>query len=159
MSAEHRHLTAIDRPRDGTRAVARAARAFGPLWRRKYGARSDAATGFGARSISAPPVPEAYTDRLTRSVAFLSRLLEAGVDVRFADLPAIERATGRFLLQHRVAVAVAAAGGARVAWHERGMRSTLTRRCPVVRFASDPVPEASLLEKRTSDSPDLPRGS
>jgi DNA invertase Pin-like site-specific DNA recombinase len=26
-------------------------------------------------------------DRLTRSVAFLSRLLEAGVDVRFADLP------------------------------------------------------------------------
>src|SRR6516162_7214897 len=28
-------------------------------------------------------------DRLTRSVAFLSRLLEANVDVRFADLPAI----------------------------------------------------------------------
>jgi orotidine-5'-phosphate decarboxylase len=27
-------------------------------------------------------------DRLTRSVAFLSRLLEAGVDVRFADLQA-----------------------------------------------------------------------
>ena len=27
-------------------------------------------------------------DRLTRSVAFLSRLLEAGVDVRFADLAA-----------------------------------------------------------------------
>ena len=26
-------------------------------------------------------------DRLTRSVAFLMRLLEAGVDVRFADLP------------------------------------------------------------------------
>ena len=39
-------------------------------------------------------------DRLTRSVAFLSRLLEAaGVDVRFADLPQIEGATGRFLLQ------------------------------------------------------------
>jgi hypothetical protein len=29
-------------------------------------------------------------------VAFLSRLLEAGVDVRFADLPQIEGATGRF---------------------------------------------------------------
>ena len=28
-------------------------------------------------------------DRLTHSVAFLSRLLEAGVDVRFADLPQI----------------------------------------------------------------------
>jgi hypothetical protein len=36
-------------------------------------------------------------DRLTRSVAFLSRLLEAGVDVRFADLPQIEGATGRFM--------------------------------------------------------------
>ena len=43
-------------------------------------------------------------DRLTRSVAFLSRLLEAGVDVRFADLPQIEGATGRFLLQQMVAV-------------------------------------------------------
>jgi hypothetical protein len=29
------------------------------------------------------------------SVAFLSRLLEAGVDVGFADLPAIEGPTGR----------------------------------------------------------------
>jgi DNA invertase Pin-like site-specific DNA recombinase len=44
-------------------------------------------------------------DRLSRSVAFLSRLLEAGVDVRFADLPQIEGATGRFLLQQMVAVA------------------------------------------------------
>jgi hypothetical protein len=43
-------------------------------------------------------------DRLTRSVVFLSRLLEAGVDVRFADLPQIEGATGRFLLQQMVAV-------------------------------------------------------
>lgn len=49
-------------------------------------------------------------DRLTRSVAFLSKLLEAGVDVRFADLPAIEGATGRFLLQQMVAVAELEAG-------------------------------------------------
>jgi hypothetical protein len=49
-------------------------------------------------------------DRLTRSVAFLSRLLEAGVDVRFADLPAIEGATGRFLLQQMAAVAELEAG-------------------------------------------------
>ena len=48
-------------------------------------------------------------DRLTRSVAFLSRLLEAGVDVRFADLPQIEGATGHFLLQ-MVAVAELEAG-------------------------------------------------
>jgi hypothetical protein len=39
-------------------------------------------------------------DLLTRSVAFLSRLLKAGVDARFADLPQIEGATGRSLLQH-----------------------------------------------------------
>ena len=45
------------------------------------------------------PLVVAKVDRLTRSVAFLSRLLEAGVNVRFADLPAIEGATGKFLLQ------------------------------------------------------------
>ena len=49
-------------------------------------------------------------DRLTRSVAFLSRLLEANVDVLFADLPQIEGATGRFLLQQMVAVAELEAG-------------------------------------------------
>jgi DNA invertase Pin-like site-specific DNA recombinase len=43
-------------------------------------------------------------------VAFLSRLLEAGVDVRFADLPQIEGATGRFMLQQMVAVAELEAG-------------------------------------------------
>jgi DNA invertase Pin-like site-specific DNA recombinase len=49
-------------------------------------------------------------DRLTRSVAFLSRLLEAGVDVRFADLPQIEGVTGRDLLQQMVNVAELEAG-------------------------------------------------
>lgn len=56
------------------------------------------------------PLVVSKVDRLTRSVAFLSRLLEAGVDVRFADLPAIEGATGRFLLQQMVAVAELEAG-------------------------------------------------
>jgi hypothetical protein len=45
----------------------------------------------------------ANVDRLTRSVSFLSRLLDAGVDVRFVDLPAIEGATGKFILQQTVA--------------------------------------------------------
>jgi DNA invertase Pin-like site-specific DNA recombinase len=49
-------------------------------------------------------------DRLTRSVAFLSRLLEAGVDVRFADFPQIEGATGRFMLHMLVSVAEFEAG-------------------------------------------------
>lgn len=42
------------------------------------------------------PLVVSKVDRLTRSVAFLSRLLEANVDVRFADLPQIEGATGAF---------------------------------------------------------------
>src|SRR3954451_22312110 len=49
-------------------------------------------------------------DRLTRSVAFLSRLLEANVDVRFADLPQIEGGTGRFMLQQMASVAELEAG-------------------------------------------------
>src|SRR5688500_16956154 len=52
----------------------------------------------------------AKLDRLTRSVAFLSRLLEAGVEVRFCDLPQIEGPTGRFLLNSMVAVAELEAG-------------------------------------------------
>ncbi|MEY9109322.1 DNA invertase Pin-like site-specific DNA recombinase [Bradyrhizobium yuanmingense] len=52
----------------------------------------------------------AKVDRLTRSVGFLLRLLEAGVDVRFADLPAIEGPTGRFMLQQMAAVAELEAG-------------------------------------------------
>ena len=52
----------------------------------------------------------AKVDRLTRSVAFLSQLLEAGVDVRFADLPEIEGPTGRFMLQQMAAVAELEAG-------------------------------------------------
>jgi DNA invertase Pin-like site-specific DNA recombinase len=47
----------------------------------------------------------ANVSRLTRSVAFLSRLIEAGVEVRFCDLPRIEGPTGRFMLQQMAAVA------------------------------------------------------
>lgn len=39
------------------------------------------------------------------TLVFLERLLEAGVDVRFADLPSIEGPTGRFMLQQMAAVA------------------------------------------------------
>src|SRR5262249_40786718 len=51
------------------------------------------------------PLVVAKVDRLTRSVSFLSRLLDAGVDVRFADLPALEGATGKFMLQQMAAIA------------------------------------------------------
>jgi DNA invertase Pin-like site-specific DNA recombinase len=56
------------------------------------------------------PVVVSKVDRLTRSVAFLSRLLEANVDVRFADLPQIEGPTGRFMLQQMASVAELEAG-------------------------------------------------
>ena len=64
----------------------------------------------GAARLHRASLVVSKVDRLTRSVAFLSRLLETGVDVRFADLPQIEGATGRFLLQQMVAVAELEAG-------------------------------------------------
>ena len=51
------------------------------------------------------PVIVAKLDRLTRSVAFLSRLIEADVDVRFCDLPQLEGPQGRFLLHSMASVA------------------------------------------------------
>lgn len=52
----------------------------------------------------------AKVDRLTRNVGFLTRLIEAGVDVRFADLPSIEGPIGQFMLNQMVAVAQLEAG-------------------------------------------------
>lgn len=63
-----------------------------------------------AARVHRAPLIVAKVDRLTRSVGFLSRLLDAGVDVRFADLPALEGPTGRFMLQQMVAVAELEAG-------------------------------------------------
>lgn len=63
-----------------------------------------------AARVHRVPIVVAKVDRLTRSVAFLSRLLESGVEVRFADLPALEGPTGRFMLQQMAAVAELEAG-------------------------------------------------
>ena len=52
----------------------------------------------------------ANVSRLTRSVAFLSKLLAADVEIRFVDLPTIEGATGRCLLQQMASVAELEAG-------------------------------------------------
>jgi DNA invertase Pin-like site-specific DNA recombinase len=48
--------------------------------------------------------------RLTRSVAFLSKLLSSDEEIRFVDLPAIEGATGKFLLHQMASVAELEAG-------------------------------------------------
>jgi DNA invertase Pin-like site-specific DNA recombinase len=50
----------------------------------------------GSRQV---PIVVAKVDRLTRSVGLLSMLLEAGLDVRFADLPQIEGTVGCFMLK------------------------------------------------------------
>jgi DNA invertase Pin-like site-specific DNA recombinase len=52
----------------------------------------------------------ANVSRLTRSVAFMSRLQAANVEIRFVDLPQVEGATGKFLLQQMVSVAELEAG-------------------------------------------------
>lgn len=52
----------------------------------------------------------AKVDRLTRSVGFLSRILDSGVEVRFCDLPSIDGPAGRFMLQQMAAVAELEAG-------------------------------------------------
>jgi DNA invertase Pin-like site-specific DNA recombinase len=76
----------------------------------KRGDRPQLGQALGAARLHRCPLVVAKVDRLTRSVSFLSRLLEAGVDVRFADLPAIEGPTGRFMLQQMAAVAELEAG-------------------------------------------------
>jgi DNA invertase Pin-like site-specific DNA recombinase len=52
----------------------------------------------------------AKVDRLTRSVSFLMKLLEAKVPVVFCDLPNTHGAVGRFLLQQMASVAELEAG-------------------------------------------------
>jgi DNA invertase Pin-like site-specific DNA recombinase len=72
--------------------------------------RPELAKALAAARLHRVPIIVAKVDRLTRSVAFLSRLLEAGADVRFADLPQIEGPTGRFMLQQMASVAELEAG-------------------------------------------------
>jgi DNA invertase Pin-like site-specific DNA recombinase len=68
------------------------------------------AQALAAARLHRVPLIVAKVDRLTRSLAFLTRLIEAGVDVRFCDLPKIEGPAGRFMLQQMAAVAELEAG-------------------------------------------------
>lgn len=73
-------------------------------------ARPELEKALAAARLHKAPLIVAKLDRLTRSVSFLSRLLDAGVEVRFCDLPQIEGPQGRFLLNSMVAVAELEAG-------------------------------------------------
>jgi DNA invertase Pin-like site-specific DNA recombinase len=72
--------------------------------------RPQLAKALAAARARRVPLVIAKVDRLTRSVSFLSALLDAGVDVRFADLPQIEGAMGKFMLQQMVSIAELEAG-------------------------------------------------
>jgi DNA invertase Pin-like site-specific DNA recombinase len=91
---------------DGWEAIAE----FTEVESGKRGDRPQLEKALAASRLQRCPLVVTKMDRLTRSVSFLSRLLEAGVDVRFADLPAIEGPTGRFMLQQMAAVAELEAG-------------------------------------------------
>jgi DNA invertase Pin-like site-specific DNA recombinase len=67
-------------------------------------------TALKAARLHRAAIVVSKVDRLTRSVAFLSKLLEANVDVRFADLPQIQGPTGRLMLQQMASVAELEAG-------------------------------------------------
>ena len=72
--------------------------------------RPELAKALACARLHRAPLVVAKVDRLTRSLAFLTKLLEAGVDVRFCDLPQIEGPTGRFMLQQMASVAELEAG-------------------------------------------------
>jgi DNA invertase Pin-like site-specific DNA recombinase len=52
----------------------------------------------------------ANVSRLTRNPDFMARLVAAGVEVRFCDLPKVEGPAGRFMLRQMLAVAELEAG-------------------------------------------------
>ncbi len=52
----------------------------------------------------------ANVSRLTRNPDFMARLVAAGVEVRFCDLPQVEGPAGRFMLRQMLAVAELEAG-------------------------------------------------
>ena len=76
----------------------------------RRGDRPELERALSCARLHGVPLVVAKVDRLTRSVGFLSLLLEAGVEVRFADLPAIEGPTGRFILQQMASIAELEAG-------------------------------------------------
>jgi DNA invertase Pin-like site-specific DNA recombinase len=67
--------------------------------------RPQLAAALQAARVRRCPLIVAKIDRLARSQSFLMRLIESGVDVRFCDLPKIEGAIGKFMLQQMAAVA------------------------------------------------------
>ncbi len=66
--------------------------------------RPQLAKALAAARLHKVPLIVAKLDRVSRNVAFLSRLLESGVEIRFCDLPDVQGPTGQFLLHSMAAV-------------------------------------------------------
>lgn len=73
-------------------------------------ARSELEKALQKARLHRVPLVVAKVDRLARSKGFLERIIASGVDVRFCDLPKLEGAVGKFMLQQMAAVAELEAG-------------------------------------------------
>jgi len=72
--------------------------------------RPELRKALGYAKINNAALIVAKVDRLARNVAFLETVLASGVDVVFCDIPQVQGAMGRFILQQLAAVAQLEAG-------------------------------------------------
>lgn len=76
----------------------------------KLSSRPELAKALAAAKMLRLPLVVAKVDRLARNVAFLEAILASGVEVVFCDIPQVQGAMGRFILQQMAAVAQLEAG-------------------------------------------------
>ncbi|QND12594.1 recombinase family protein [Rhizobium leguminosarum bv. trifolii] len=76
----------------------------------KLTSRPELAQALAAAKMLRLPLIVAKVDRLARNVAFLETILASGVEVIFCDIPQVQGAMGRFILQQMAAVAQLEAG-------------------------------------------------
>ena len=76
----------------------------------KLASRPELAKALAAAKMLRLPLVVAKVDRLARNVAFLEAILASGLEVVFCDIPQVQGAMGRFILQQMAAVAQLEAG-------------------------------------------------
>ncbi|MBY3137321.1 recombinase family protein [Rhizobium laguerreae] len=76
----------------------------------KLSSRPELTKALAAAKMLRLPLVVAKVDRLARNVAFLEAILASGADVVFCDIPQVQGAMGRFILQQMAAVAQLEAG-------------------------------------------------
>ena len=86
------------------------AREFVEVESGKQADRPELAKALAAAKVLRLPLVVAKVDRLARNVRFLEEILASGVEVIFCDIPQVQGAMGRFILQQMAAVAQLEAG-------------------------------------------------